>query len=74
MKRFIKSQPSADDLVVATSGSERAAAQEQLARDLLTGRACLECGEPTFPPEPCEACAEKRELLRQVFPELHGDA
>ena len=48
--------------------------QRQLVADLIAGRRCEVCGEPIQPPEPCEACAEKRELLRQAFPKLYGDA
>lgn len=49
-------------------------AQRALVLDLITGRACSECAEPIEPGQPCEACADKRELLRQAFPKLHGDA
>lgn len=49
-------------------------AQRQLVADLMAGLRCMECAEPIKPGEPCEACAEKREILRQAFPQLHGDA
>lgn len=43
-------------------------------RNALLGRACTDCGSDLVPEQPCECCAEKRELLRQVFPQIHGDA
>lgn len=49
-------------------------AQHQLLADLLTGRRCEDCAEEIAPGQPCETCADKRELLRQAFPLLHGDA
>lgn len=49
-------------------------AQVRLIEDLITGRACAECGESVERGQPCENCADKRELLRQAFPKLHGDA
>lgn len=41
---------------------------------MFAGRVCADCGEDIAPGEPCSACAEKRELLRQAFPQLHGDS
>lgn len=48
--------------------------QREFLENLLDGHACMKCGEDLTPGEPCAACAEKRELLRQAFPKLHGDA
>lgn len=43
-------------------------------RAIHRGERCFDCGEPIERGDPCGACAEKRELLRQAFPKLHGDA
>lgn len=48
--------------------------QLQLVQDMLEGRACLECGEPVRPRQPCTACGEKLEILRTIFPTIYGDA
>jgi hypothetical protein len=41
---------------------------------ILRGTVCAECGEDIESGHSCPACAEKRELLRQAFPALYGDA
>lgn len=57
-----------------TVADEPNEAQIDLLEDLLAGRACMECGEPIEPGRSCECCAEKRAILREVFPELYGDS
>lgn len=49
---------------------------EQIAflRALWADEICEGCGDNKEPGAPCDTCAEKRELLRQTFPRLHGDS
>lgn len=48
--------------------------QREFIEAALRGDVCLECGDEITPGDPCATCAEKREILRQVFPQLYGDA
>ena len=58
----------------ATDLSVAEDAMRDFLREALHGRVCTDCGEDLTPGHGCKACAEKHELLRQVFPTLHGDA
>lgn len=49
-------------------------AQLEMIRRTLAGLVCTNCGEDFDDIGRCDTCAEKREILRQVFPQLHGHA
>lgn len=60
--------PTRDHSLAGTNAEPSAA---EFIRETVRGQRCADCGEPTSPGAPCEACADKAALLHAF---LKGDA